>query len=142
MATYLDLFTRKIVGFSTDDNMRTELIISALDMALGRQHCVEGELLNHSDRGSQYASEQYRAKLQNLEIAASMSRKGNCWDNTYAESFFATLKMELIYRVNYKTKEDAKKAIFEYIEVWYNRKRIHSSIGYKTPTQYEESLAA
>lgn len=142
LATYLDLCTRKVVGFSTDDHMRTELILSALDMALGRQKMIHGELMSHSDRGSQYASEEYRAKLERLKISASMSRKGNCWDNAYAESFFATLKKELIYRTEYKTKEEAKKAIFEYIEVWYNRQRIHSSIGYKTPVQFEESLTA
>lgn len=141
LAMYLDLFTRKIVGFSTAEHMRTELIESALDMALGRQQLVKGELVNHSDRGSQYASEAYRNKLSELQIKASMSRKGNCWDNAYAESFFATLKKELIYRAKYETRREAEKAIFEYIEVWYNRQRIHSSIGYQTPVQYEESLA-
>lgn len=141
LATYLDLFTRKIVGFSTAEHMRTELIESALDMALGRQKLANSELVNHSDRGSQYASETYRNKLSELQIKASMSRKGNCWDNAYAESFFATLKKELIYRSKYQTREEARKSIFEYIEVWYNRQRIHSSIGYQTPVQYEESLA-
>lgn len=142
LAMYLDLFTRKLVGFATDDHMRTELIVSALEMALGRQALIEGELVNHSDRGSQYASDVYRDKLKNIGVTASMSRKGNCYDNAFAESFFATLKKELIYRNRFKTKEEAKKAIFEYIEVWYNRKRIHSSIGYMTPVQFEESLAA
>ncbi len=142
LATYLDLCTRKVVGFSTDDHMRTELILTALEMALGRQNLINGELLSHSDRGCQYASEDYRNKLESLGVRASMSRKGNCWDNAFAESFFATLKKELIYRKSYKTKEEAKKSIFEYIEVWYNRNRIHSSIGYMTPVQYEESLAA
>lgn len=113
-----------------------------LQMALGRQDLIKGELVNHSDRGSQYASDVYRDKLESLGITASMSRKGNCYDNAFAESFFATLKKELIYRNRFKTKEEAKKAIFEYIEVWYNRKRIHSSIGYMTPVQFEESLAA
>jgi putative transposase len=142
LAMYLDLFTRKLVGFATDEHMRTELILSALDMALGRQNLIHGELVNHSDRGSQYASEAYRMKLESLGVTASMSRKGNCYDNAFAESFFATLKKELIYRNHYKTKEEAKKAVFEYIEVWYNRQRIHSSIGYMTPVQFEESLAA
>lgn len=142
LATYLDLFTRKIVGFATDDNMRTELILTALDMALGRQGLIEGEIVNHSDRGSQYASESYRSKLASLGVIASMSRKGNCYDNAFAESFFATLKKELIYRGKFATKAEAKKAIFEFIEVWYNRQRIHSSIGYMTPVQFEESLAA
>jgi transposase InsO family protein len=142
LATYLDLFTRKIVGFAMEDHMRSELILTALDMALGRQHLIKGELTNHSDRGSQYASEAYRAKLEELCMTASMSRKGNCYDNAFAESFFATLKKELVYRGKFETKEEAKKMIFEYVEVWYNRKRLHSSIGYMTPVQFEESLAA
>jgi putative transposase len=142
LATYLDLFTRKLVGFATDDHMRTELLLAALNMALMRQGLLYGELTSHSDRGSQYASEDYRAKLKFLGIKASMSRSGNCYDNAFAESFFATLKKELIYRTRFTTKAQAKKAIFEYIEVWYNRNRIHSSIGYKTPIQFEESLAA
>jgi putative transposase len=142
LATYLDLCTRKVVGFSMAEHMKTELLLSALDMALGRQILITGDLLSHSDRGSQYASEEYRTKIDALNIRASMSRKGNCWDNAFAESFFATLKKELVYRKKYKTKEEAKKSIFEYIEVWYNRKRIHSSIGYMSPVQFEESLAA
>ncbi len=133
LATYLDLYTKKVVGFSTDESMKTELILSALHMAIGRQNVGSGQLLNHSDRGVQYASRGYRRVLNNLGINISMSRKGNCWDNAFAESFFATIKKELIYRNHYKTKEEAKKSIFEYIEVWYNRKRIHSSIGYMTP---------
>ncbi len=139
LATYLDVFTRKVVGFSMSDSMETALILSALEMALGRQNLQAGELLSHSDRGSQYASDLYRKRLDALNITASMSRKGNCYDNAFAETFFATLKKELIYRSEYKTKEEAKKAIFEYIEVWYNRKRIHSSIGYMTPVQFETS---
>lgn len=142
LAIYLDIFTKKIVGFATALNMETELILSALEMALGRQKLTQAELVNHSDRGSQYASEIYRKKLKNLKITASMSRCGNCYDNAFAESFFATLKKELIYRNSFKTREEAKKMIFEYIEVWYNRKRIHSSIGYMTPVQFEESLVA
>lgn len=143
LAIYLDLFTRKVVGFATAEQMHTELILSAIEMALGRQKLMEGsELLGHSDRGSQYASELYRTRLERLGITASMSRKGNCYDNAFAESFFATLKKELIYRQIYRTKEEAKKALFEYIEVWYNRNRIHSSIGYRTPIQFEASLVA
>ena len=142
LATFLDLCTRKIVGFSMAENMKTDLIVDALDMALGRQGLIKSSLITHSDRGSQYASDQYRLKLNSLGIQISMSRKGNCWDNAFAESFFATLKKELVYRCRFRSKEEAKKAIFEYIEVWYNRKRLHSSIGYKTPIQFEESLAA
>jgi putative transposase len=142
LGTYLDLFTRKVVGFAVEEHMRTELLLQALEMGLGRQVPVAGELLGHSDRGSQYASEVYRDKLKACGITASMSRKGNCYDNAFAESFFATLKKELIYRQNYETKAEAKKAIFEYIEVWYNRRRLHSSLGYQSPVQFEESLAA
>lgn len=142
LATFVDLCTRKVVGFSTADHMKTELITDALDMALGRQGLIEGTLVVHSDRGSQYASDQYGLKLNSLGIQISMSRKGNCWDNAFAESFFATLKKELVYRKTFRSKEEAKKAIFEYIEVWYNKKRLHSSIGYKTPIQFEESLVA
>ena len=142
LATYLDLFTRKVVGFSTADHMKTDLLLGALKMGLGRQKTVFGELTGHSDRGVQYASERYREELQERGIVASMSRKGNCYDNAFAESFFASLKKELIYRTHYKTKEEAKRAIFEYIEVWYNRRRLHSALGYKSPVQFEESLVA
>ena len=96
LATYLDLFNRKVTGFAMEDHMRTELLLQALDMALGRQFVTAGSLLEHSDRGSQYASEAYRGKLKSSGITASMSRKGNCYDNAFAESFFATLKKELI----------------------------------------------
>lgn len=142
LATQLDIFTKKMVGHSMGEEMKSELILTALEMALGRQKLITAELVTHSDRGSQYASEVYRQKLKDLKITASMSRKGNCYDNAFAESFFATLKKELIYRENFKTRDEAKKAVFEFIEVWYNRNRIHSSIGYQTPIQFEESLAA
>ena len=142
LATFVDLCTRKVVGFSMADHMRTDLTIEALDMALGRQGLISNSLVAHSDRGSQYASDQYRLKLNSLGIQISMSRKGNCWDNAFAESFFATLKKELVYRQKFGSKVEAKQAIFEFIEVWYNRKRLHSSIGYKTPIQFEQSLAA
>lgn len=141
LGTYLDVFTRKVVGHAVEEHMRTELLLQALSQALGRQN-LSGDLISHSDRGSQYASGEYRRILAENGIQASMSRKGNCYDNAFAESFFATLKKELTYRTHYKTKAEAKIAIFEYIEVWYNRNRIHSSIGYMTPVQFEESLAA
>lgn len=142
LATYLDLFTRKVTGFAVEDHMRTELLLQALQMALGRERPTAGKLLSHSDQGSQYASGVYSEELELRGITASMSRRGNCYDNAFAESFFATLKKELIYRNHYKTKAEAKKAIFEYIEVWYNRQRLHSSLGYRSPVQFEESLAA
>jgi len=143
LGTYLDVFTKKVVGFAAEDHMRASLLFQALEMALGRQQLTVGmDLFSHSDRGVQYASGDYRELLKRNGITASMSRKGNCYDNAFAESFFATLKKELIYRHHYKTKEEAKKAIFEYIEVWYNRERLHSSIGFMSPIQFEDSLAA
>lgn len=143
IATYLDLYLKKVVGFAVEDHMRTSLLVQALDMALGRQRISNGEtILIHSDRGTQYASEEYRAYLAKNNIVPSMSRKGNCYDNSSAESFFATLKKELVYRNSYRTKSEAKKAIFEYIEVWYNRERLHSSIGFMSPVQFENLLAA
>ena len=143
LAIFLDLFTRKVVGMSMEDNMRTELILNALQMALGRQQIVpEDQLVGHSDRGSQYAAEAYRKCLESKGISASMSRRGNCYDNAFAESFFHTLKVELVHRRDFKTRQEAMTAIFEYIEVWYNRQRIHSSLGYKTPVEYELSALA
>ena len=123
--------------------MRTSLITAALDMAVGRQHLKAGEkLIGHSDRGSQYASEEYRRFLKENGITASMSRRGNCYDNAFAESFFHTLKVELVHRQVFATRSEAKAAIFEYIEVWYNRKRLHSGLGYQTPVVYEQLAAA
>ena len=143
LAIFMDLFTRKIVGFSSDDNMRTELIINALTMALGRQDINIWELIAHSDRGSQYAAEKYREKLIQIGIIASMSRKGNCWDNAHCESFFHTLKTELVYRTKFKSRQEAKDAIFEWIETWYNQERRHSAIDYMAPAEYEKlALAA
>ena len=138
LAVFLDIFTRKIVGFSSDDNMRVELVLEALAMALGRQDVVDGELIAHSDRGSQYAAEDFREKLNRIGIIASMSRKGNCYDNAHVESFFHSLKTELVYRRNFKTRQEAKQAIFEWIETWYNRQRLHSSLDYMAPEQYEK----
>jgi len=143
LAIFLDIFTRKVVGFSCDDNMQTELILKALEMALGRQDVEDGQLLAHSDRGSQYASDAFTSRLRLAGIIASMSRKGNCYDNAHVESFFHSLKTELVYRRNFKTREEAKRAIFEWIETWYNRERRHSALGYMSPAEYEKlALAA
>jgi transposase InsO family protein len=139
LATNLDLYTRKVVGFSMADHMKTDLVLEALNMALGRQSVFPGELTTHSDRGVQYASIDYKDKLLKVKIIQSMSRRGNCYDNAFAESFFGTLKKELIYRRKFKTREEAKAAIFEYIECWYNKSRMHSSLGYLTPLMYEEN---
>lgn len=138
LAIFLDVFTRKVVGHAADENMRVELVLEALEMALGRQTVKEGELIAHSDRGSQYAAEKFRKQLDANGIVASMSRRGNCYDNAFAESFFASLKMELIYQREFETREEAKAAIFEWIEAFYNRQRMHSSIGYMTPEEFEK----
>ena len=141
LAIFLDLFTRKVVGHSMSDNMQTELVLDALDMSLKRQGIIETESLTaHSDRGSQYAAEAYRDELKARNIQASMSRRGNCYDNAFVESFFRTLKVELVYRTRFKTRQEAKAAIFEFIEVWYNRQRTHSSLDYMTPVEYESQL--
>ena len=142
LAIFLDIFTRKVVGFSCDDNMRTELILNALEMALGRQEVEDGQLVAHSDRGSQYASDDYAKKLRLAGIIASMSRKGNCYDNAHVESFFHSLKTELVYRRKFKTREEARRAIFEWIETWYNRQRRHSALEYMTPEEYEKLALA
>lgn len=139
LAIYLDIFTRKIVGYAMADHMRSELVLNALNEALLKQNPIGNELVSHSDRGSQYASEAVRQRLALLGITASMSRKGNCYDNAYAESFFHTLKTELVYRNRFNTKQEAMAAIFKYIEVWYNKTRLHSSLGYKSPIDYEQT---
>ncbi len=142
LAVFLDIFTRKIVGFSSDDNMESQLIINALDMALGRQNINDGKVVAHSDRGSQYASDIYQKKLELVGIIASMSRRANCYDNAHCESFFHSLKTELVYRTKFKTREEAKQKIFEWIETWYNRQRLHSSLDYMSPEQYEKMALA
>lgn len=138
LSIFLDLFTRKVVGHSMSKSMTSDLVINSLDMALKHQGIVQAdELVTHTDRGSQYAAEDYRVKLRAHQITASMSRKGNCYDNAFVESFFKTLKVEMIYRRKFETRAEASAAIFEFIEVWYNRNRIHSSIGYLTPIEFE-----
>ena len=143
LAIFLDIFTRKIVGFSADDNMRTQLILDALNMALEQQEVIPGQTIAHSDQGSQYASEEYRKRVNLVGIIASMSRRGNCYDNAHCESFFHSLKTELVYRTTYKTRGEAKQAIFQWIETWYNRQRRHSSIDFMSPVEFEKlALAA
>ena len=139
LSVFLDLFTRKVVGHAMSDNMTADLVIESLNMGLTHQGlATAAELTAHSDRGSQYASDAYAEKLEAHKITASMSRKGNCYDNAFVETFFRTLKVELIYRTKFKTRAEAIAAIFEFIEVWYNRQRIHSSLGYQTPIGYEQ----
>jgi len=134
LAAVLDLYDKKIVGWSMDKTMTQELVINALNKAIGRRKPPE---IHHSDRGSQYASKAYQQLLKKNGIMASMSRKGNCYDNACMESFFGTLKTELIYLNSYSTREQAKSSIFEYIEIFYNTQRIHSSLNYKTPKEAE-----
>ena len=138
LATILDLYSRKIVGWAMRDHMRTELCLVALMMATQRQRPGPG-LIHHSDRGSQYASDDYRQALTDADMVQSMSRKGNCWDNAPAESFFHTLKTERVYHRHYTTREEAKRDLFHYIEGYYNTRRIHSAINYLTPEQMEKS---
>jgi putative transposase len=138
LAVIIDLFSRRVVGWSMADHMRTELVLTALDAALGQRIPSPTGLVFHSDRGSQYASADYQAALLKADITASMSRRANCWDNAVAESFFGTLKIELIYPRIFSTKAIARTVIAEWIEVFYNRQRIHSTIGYLTPVQFEE----
>lgn len=140
LATVLDLYTRKIVGWCMREHMRTELALTALMMAMQRQRPGTG-LIHHSDRGGQYAAGDYRAALTDAGMLQSMSRKGNCWDNAPAESFFHTLKTELVHHRHYATREAAKRDIFTYIEGYYNRQRIHSALGYLTPEQMELKAA-
>jgi transposase InsO family protein len=140
LAVVLDLFSRKIVGWAMDANMERWLVINALKMALQSRHPPKG-LLHHSDRGSQYASNDYQQVLNDNNICCSMSRKGNCYDNAVLESFFATLKQELVYHHIYQDRKEAKQDIFEYIQVWYNRKRSHSSLGFLSPEEFEHKKA-
>jgi putative transposase len=139
LAAVIDLCSRKIVGWSMADHLRSELCLEALEMALHQRRPEQG-LLHHSDRGVQYACESYRALLAEHGMEASMSRTGNCYDNAVMESFFSTLKTELIYHEHYATRAEACRSIFEYIEVFYNRQRRHSAIGYKSPETFEASL--
>lgn len=138
LAAVEDLYTRKVVGWSLGERMTSELVTDALRMAIGRQ--LPGRSLTaHSDRGSQYASAQYQKLLASEGIRCSMSRRGNCWDNAPMESFFATLKKELVYQRTYATRAEARRSVFEYIEVFYNQERRHSALGYMSPCQFEEA---
>lgn len=141
LAAIVDIFSRRIVGWALADHLRTELALEALGMALGMRQPEHG-LVHHSDRGCQYASDAYRAELKARGIVCSMSRVGDCWDNAVAESFFATLKTELIHRRPWPTKHEARAAIHDYIGAFYNPHRRHSSLGYLSPMDYERQHAA
>jgi putative transposase len=137
LAVVLDLYSRRVVGWSIQDRLDRSLVLSALKGAL-LQRNPEAGLICHSDRGSQYASGDYQALLSGAGAVCSMSRKGNCYDNAPVESFFASLKRELIHRCSFATREEARTAVFEWIAVWYNRKRRHSTLGYLSPAQFEQ----
>lgn len=141
LAITLDLYHRKVVGWSMDRRMTQQLVIDALTMALKNGKPGPG-LSHHSDQGVQYASQAFQALLTAAGIQGSMSRKGNCWDNAVAESFFHTLKVELVHPRHYHTRQEARAEIFEYIEVFYNRQRRHSALGYRTPAECEEMALA
>ncbi len=136
LAVVLDLFSRRVVGWSMQASLHKELVLGALVMALGQRRPDSG-LLHHSDQGSQYASADFQQALEAAQIACSMSRRGDCYDNAVVESFFGTLKQELVNRCRFATRESARQAVFEYIEVWYNRQRRHSSLGYVSPAEFE-----
>ncbi len=138
LAAVEDLYSRQIVGWSMSERITSRLVVDALEMAITRRLPGEG-LLTHSDRGSQYASDHYQRLLERHAITCSMSRRGNCWDNAPMESFFATLKKELIHHEDYQTRAEARASIFEYIEVFYNRVRRHSALDYRSPVEYEQA---
>jgi transposase InsO family protein len=141
LAAIKDMATRQIVGWSMADHLRAELCIAALVMALQHCHPAKGLIL-HSDRGGQYASADYRRVLERYGIEQSMSRRGNCLDNAPMESFFASLKKERIHQARFRTHEEAKAAVFDYIEIFYNRQRLHSSVGYRTPAEVRLAMNA
>ncbi len=139
LATVIDLCSRRIVGWSMDAHMTTTLVNDALFMALKKRNPPRG-LIWHTDRGSQYAADSHRELLKDYGIVQSMSRRGNCYDNAVAESFFHSLKTELIHHIKFETRSQANQAIFEYIEVFYNRQRLHSSNKYMSPVEFENQL--
>ena len=141
LAVIIDLYSRAVIGWAMDKRIKTELVTDALKMALMRRK-IHSPLLLHSDQGSQYAAADYRTMLAANGIECSMSRKGNCWDNAVAESFFHTLKTELVHHEDYRSRIEAKASIFEYIEVFYNRQRRHSHIGQMAPLAFEAAAAS
>lgn len=141
LSTVIDLCSKKVVGYSLDKRITKQLVMNSMLNAITSRKPAPG-LCFHSDRGSQYASDEFRKILADNGITQSMSRKGNCWDNAVAESFFKTIKSDMIYRNNFKSRKEAELKIFEYIEMLYNTKRLHSSNNYMSPVQFERSLSA
>ena len=138
LAAIIDLKSRMVVGWELADHMRTELIDAALTNALGSRR-PGPDMIHHSDRGSQYASTAFRARLEERGIRVSMSRRANCWDNAVVESFFGSLKQELVHGTRWEGLDDARAELHSYIEVFYNRKRLHSSLGYRTPAEVDQA---
>ena len=136
LAVILDLRSRRVVGWSMSQSLEEQIVLDALRMALARRQPGPG-IVHHSDRGSQYAGEACQTLLRDHGMVCSMSRRGDCWDNAVVESFNATIKTELIYRTRWNTREEARAAIYKYIETWYNAKRLHSTLGYQSPIAFE-----
>ena len=139
LTVFIDLFSRMVVGWALSSSLSTDMVLTALQRAIRDRRPGAG-LIIHSDRGVQYACKDFRKVLGKHGFVQSMSRKGDCWDNAVAESFFGIIKSELIHREHFKGPQDTLKAIFEYIEIFYNRKRKHSTLGYKTPEQFERAM--
>ena len=139
LAVFIDLFSRKVVGWALSSSLSTDMVLTALGRGIRNRRPDVG-LIIHSDRGVQYACKDFRKRLKNHRFIQSMSRKGDCWDNAVAESFFGILKSELVDHKKFKGSHDTLKAIFEYIEIYYNRKRKHSTLGYRTPVQFEQAV--
>ncbi len=137
LAVVIDLFTREVVGWSMQRSLHTKLVLDALSAAMAKVG-PDAEVIFHSDRGSQYASEAYRNYCESNGVLPSMSRRGNCYDNSYVESWFSSFKKERLYRESYSTEAELRAIVFDYIEVWYNRKRKHSSLDYMSPMQFRE----
>lgn len=141
LAVVIDLFSRKVVGWSLDSRMTAELVCRALNMAVKSRGQV-AQTMCHFDRGSQYASDLFQALLHRCGFTCSMSRKGNCWDNAVAESFFHSLKVEAVHGITFRTKDEARRAVFDWIECFYNTNRRHSALGYLSPAEFERRKAA
>lgn len=138
LAILLDVYSRRVVGWSMGSELATELALQALRMALGRREVPSG-LVHHTDRGCQYASQAYQEALARSGLVCSMSRQGDCWDNAMAESFFGTLKTELVYRSSWSTRDEARSDLYQYLEGFYNRRRLHSALGYRAPAEFERA---
>jgi putative transposase len=141
LAVLLDLYSRRVIGWAMDSSLGEELVQRALKMALTNRQPAAG-VIHHSDRGSQYAAREYQCRLEESGLVCSMSAKGDCWDNAPVESFFATLKKELIHQRSYGSHKEARLEVFEFIEVYYNRQRRHSTLGYLSPSEFEETSSS